>query len=343
MHIRRYFLAASMLIFVICWGIYIFITKESTSIELFDIVLPSLPIAVWVAIAMSVLLLATVLHMIFHTITLSIKLGRFESDAKRAIDSFVDAYLQKSSRSHKFKTERYKLFGELIDNTNMKPDTSLSISRNKKVAAVVEMINKIDSGEPVNLKSFSLAVDNPLVVKNSANMFRSSQLSAEKILSSDNLYTKELKLEAYLSISKNAPVHLIEKYRESVTMKALLEILSRVDAKKDPLSIANETIIDLIDRLGDLSSIEYLKIADAMTHISPDKRIETSKRLSSENAKATDAYLYTLFDLEMIDSTCEILDNSSDEEFVLFKAFSDLKESGKHYDIKTLIALLLHK
>ncbi len=342
MHIRRYFLAASMLIFVTGWAIYIFITKESTSFEVMGIMLPSLPIAVWVGAAMSILLIATLLHMIFHTLTSSLRLRKFETDYKRLKTSIVDAYLLKNGRSHKFKTERYKLLGKIVDNTKMVPDNSLAILEDKNIASIVEVINSIDSGNSVELKSYNLATDNELVVKNNLNKFKAGELEPEQILAKKELYTKELREEAYLSLAKVAPVHVIENYRESVSFEALLEIIKRVDAKKYPLSIANETIADLVEHLGELNSLEYLKIAQVAIDIKPEQRLAIFERLSSDNSKAIDAYLYTLFDLEMVEKATEILDSSSENEYILFKAFADLKISGKHYDIKTLIALLLH-
>ena len=46
-----------------------------------------------------------------------------------------------------------------------------------------------------------------------------------------------------------------------------------------------------------------------------------------------DAYLFTLFDLEMISLADEILQNAHPDEFENFRAYRALKECGKNYSI----------
>ena len=65
----------------------------------------------------------------------------------------------------------------------------------------------------------------------------------------------------------------------------------------------------------------------------PDQRIKLFETMSNDNDEIVEAYLYTLFDLEMLAPANEILDNTTESEYIYFKAYSLLRESGKHFDI----------
>jgi hypothetical protein len=55
--------------------------------------------------------------------------------------------------------------------------------------------------------------------------------------------------------------------------------------------------------------------------------------LSETNDEAMEGYFYTLYDLQMIDTANEILNNTSKDDYLIFKAYRDLKHANKHYDI----------
>lgn len=65
----------------------------------------------------------------------------------------------------------------------------------------------------------------------------------------------------------------------------------------------------------------------------PEQRIKLFEMLSDENEEIIDAYLFTLFDLEMLSPANAILDNSQPTEYQNFKAYRALKESGHNFSI----------
>jgi len=69
----------------------------------------------------------------------------------------------------------------------------------------------------------------------------------------------------------------------------------------------------------------------------PDERIKLFKLLSDKSETASPAYLYTLFDLEMIAPAVEILENSQPEEFIYFKAYKALKDCHQNFSIDLFI------
>lgn len=338
MHIKKYTIAALALIVLTGWYVYAFITQESVSIELFGIALPSLSIAMWVIVPLVLLYVASVIHMLFYSFMGNLKLRKYEKDYEKIVDSIVDAYLGKENRSHTFKTDRYKLLGALVDNATIFPvgelDTNID---NKKISEVLELINKIRSGEVVDLKKYSLPSFNQLAIQNERNRYKKGDISAEDIISHSNKYDESLCKDVYVDFVKEAPLSAIEKYKKYLTKEALFEILSRVNAEKNTLEVSNDSLISLFDELA-LSSSDYIKASQKLSKgMIPEQRIKLFETLSNQNENIFEAYLFTLFDLEMLAPVKEILDNSQDNEYIQFKAYSSLRECGKHFDINLFI------
>lgn len=100
--------------------------------------------------------------------------------------------------------------------------------------------------------------------------------------------------------------------------------------------------MDFIEKIKDLNSLDYLYLAVTMAkNMLPEQRIAIMEKLSDDDEKALDGYLFTLFDLEMIDKANDLLHMTSEEEYPLFKAYADLKACNKHYDIKRFANMML--
>lgn len=338
MYIKRYTIAAFILIVLVGWYVYAFVTQASVSIELFGITLPSLSIAVWVVVPLLVLYIASVAHMSIYSLLGSLKLRKFEKDYDKIVDAIVDAYLGKDNRSHSFKTQRYKLLGALVDNATVQPVGELDVNvDNTKVSEVLSIINDIRDGKSVDLKKYSLPSFNKLVIQNSRNMYKNGEFTHEDILNNMSKHDESLGKEVYVDFVKDASLNAIEKYRKSLTKEALLIILSRVNVEENTLEVSNELLISFFKDLN-LTSDDYIEASKALSHgMIPDQRIKLFETLSNENEKIMNAYLYTLFDLEMLDPAKEILHNSQDDEYLYFKAYSSLRECGHIFDINLFV------
>jgi len=338
MYIKRYTTAAFILMALVGWYIYAYVTQESIGIELFGIVLPSLSIAIWVLVPLVVLYIASVFHMSFYSMLGSFKLRRYEKDYDKIIDAIVDAYLNKAERNHAFKTPRYQLLGRLLDNTTLFLQGEVSpTTDNDQINDVIKAVNSIKSGDVVDLKSYNLKIENPLVIQNERNRYKKGDVSSEDILSHSNKYAKELCKEVYTDFVKSRSINSIEKYKEFLTKESLLEILGRINADENNIEISNEILITLFNNL-DLVMKDYIDISIAVSHgMIPEQRMKLFEILSNEKEEAMDAYLYTLYDLEMLSPANDILDISQNDEYQNFKAYRALKECNKHFSIKLFI------
>ena len=320
------------------WYVYAYITQESIGIELFGVVLPSLSIAIWVLVPLVVLYIASVFHMSFYSILGSFKLRRYEKDYDKVIDAIVDAYLSKAERNHTFKTPRYQLLGGLLDNTTLFLKGEVTpTTDNDKINDVIKAVDSIKSGEVVDLKPYHLKTVNPLVVQNERNRYKKGDVSSEDILSHSDKYAKELCEEVYTDFVKTSSVNSIEKYKEFLTKETLLEILSRINADENTIEMSNESLINLFNGL-DLVMKDYIDMSMVVSHsMIPEQRMKLFEMISLEKEEAMDAYLYTLYDLEMLAPANDILDISQPDEYQNFKAYRALKECNKHFSIELFI------
>jgi len=338
MHIKRYTIAALILIVLIGWYVYAFITQDSISIDFFGTALPSFSIAVWVIIPMVILYAASVIHMLLYSLLSTLQRRKYEKDYDKIVDAIVDAYLGKQERSHSFKTDRYKLLGSIIDNATIFPIGEFDANiNNKKLRDVLALINSIRDGEAVELKKYSLKPSNALVIQNERNRYKKGDISAEDILSDKNRYDITLRKEVYVDFVKYAPLYAIEKYKDALSKDALFEILSRINADEHILEVSNDSLIALFHDLR-LDSKEYMEASKRLSRsMLPEQRIKLFETLSNEGEAAMEAYLFTLFDLEMLSPAKEILDISQPNEYRTFKAYSSLRDCGKHFDINLFI------
>ena len=339
MHIKKYIGASIGLMVLVGWYIYAYITHESMSIDFFGIHLPSLSIAMWVVIPMMVLFIASFLHMSFYSFLGSMKLRRYNKDFDKIIDSIVDAYLAKEGRNHLFKTSRYKLIGSLIDNATIFPHANMIDNiDNEKINDVIKVINSIKNGEVVDLKKYALTKNNQLVIQNIKNNYKNDGITAQEILNNNKNYDDSICKFVYVDVAKNSPLKLIEEYDSFLTKEALFEVMHRINATENTLEITNENIIKLFDKL-ELSQKDYMEISKILSKsMSPDQRIKLFEILSEKDETLVEVYLYTLYDLGMLESADEILRNSEEAEYLNFKAYRALKKDNQNFSIDLFIS-----
>ena len=338
MYIKRYAITGFIFVVLVGWYVYAFITQESMDMNLFGIALPSFSIALWVVLPLIFLILASIFHIAFYSFMGNMQQRKYEKDYNKLIDAVVDAYLGKQNRKNSYKTKRYELLGSIIDNANIYPTfDSVALVSNEKIAKVLEIIDAIKKGEVVDLKKYALESSNPLVIQNHRNRRAKGEISCEDVLTHFSKYDPSFCQEVYVEFVESAPWYAIEKYKQFLSKEALFKILERVNAQENTLELSNETLLLLFAEL-DLDAKEYIAISNTLSaHMLPEQRIKLFEALSEKEEEAVSAYLFTLFDLEMLAPADEILDNSQADEYLNFKSYRALKECNKHFNIKLFV------
>lgn len=337
MHIKRYTIVSFLLIAFVGWYVSTFVSSQTISINLLGIEIPPLSVSIWSMIPLFVFYLASVAHITFYSVVGSFKLRKFEKDYNTIIDCISDAYLGKENRHHMFKTPKYQLLGSLIDNTALFPkNISTALIDDEKISATIKLIEEIKKGEVVDLKKASLTIDNPLVIQNERNRYKSAAQSAEDFLKAPDKYNSELLREIYKDFVQEATLNSIEKYKDCMSKDSLYIILSRVNADENILEISNDTLRKLFETL-ELDSNDYIKISVALSLMIPEQRMRLFETISDFNDDAMEAYLFTLFDLEMLAPADAILEISQPDEYQNFKAYRALKECNQHFHINLFV------
>ena len=341
MYIKRYTIASFILMVVIGWYVYAYVpgAQGSVSVPLFGVNLPPVNIALLVVIPMLLLYIASVGHMAFYSMIGGFKLKKYDKDYNKLIDALCDAFLSKEDREHEFKTDRYRLLGKVVDNSKIFPQTEKLLDiENEKLKNIIELIHKVKQGEVVNLKKLNLSPTNPLVVQNNLNRYKSGELSAEEILINAKNYDEKFLKEVFKDFVKEASGEkIMQYYKEFITKEALETIIERVASDENGIDLSADEIVELILSV-DPSQDEYIKYSKMLGKgVMPEVRLKVFEILSEKDDKATPAYLYTAFDLEMMDLANEILDSSQPDEYKNFRAYKALKECNKNYNIDLFI------
>jgi len=337
MYLKRYTLGTLALLLFVGWYISQFLGyNQSESISFFGINLPALPIAVLVLLPVVVLYIASVAHMLFYSVRSFFKLRNYQKDYTMLVDMIMDELLNRDHH-YKFKTQPYRLLANVLENTSMTVEDKIELTDNEKVNAILNILSDVKSGKVADLKKFNLSNENPLVLQNNKNRLMTQDLNPEDMLSKGEKYTTEILQKAFTDYAAKAPVYAIEKYQEYITKDALYIILARINSEENTLEVSNESLIAWIDKLV-LKKSDYLSISKELSiHMIPEQRMKLFEILSEKDEEAQDAYLFTLFDLEMIEKAKEYLDSVGIDDAMRFRAYLALKECGHSFNINLFI------
>jgi hypothetical protein len=261
------------------------------------------------------------------------KLRRLGKDHDKMIDALRDALLGVSDRNYVYKSDAYKLMGKLIDNSILLPYETLRIVGNEKIDEALQLMRDVKEKKKVDIKKFHLASNASLVIQNNLNRFERGEIDADSILSRPESYGEIVCVKAYESYVKTASVGSVMKFKHLFAKNSLSDFVQRINASENGLQIANEELVALFSSIK-LDSSDWIDLSAAMSkNMLPEQRIRLFEMLSEHNDDAMEGYLYTLYDLQMIDTANEILNNTAHSDYQIFKAYRDLKKANKHYDI----------
>ena len=162
MYLKRYTVAAFILMALVGSYFYISFPNEKLAVAVLGVNLPSLPIAIWVVLAMFVLYLSTVGHMLYYSLVGSLKMRKFRKDSETFLNSVSDALLGRIERSHTYKTERYTVFGKVLDASRLEVLKDVTETGDEKIDQIIDLVKKINNGVYVDLKKYRLSGQNPL-------------------------------------------------------------------------------------------------------------------------------------------------------------------------------------
>jgi len=297
----------------------------------------TLPIYVWIIVPTAALFVASILHMIFYGAKSYFTRKTMLKDISKISGVVKDRLLNNKSNTI-IKTKELKEVASVlnqleIDLTKDKLDTTIPT-----ISKASENISKINNGEYVSIKDLKLENSNPLTKANILNRVKNDDNYAIVVLKAASVHEASTVEVAFSRIIENKSFDTVKKLAANITLtKDMVKLLLAKDAKasKD-FSLTNSEILVYIQDCK-LTNKELITIArDYKRNMSPEQLIKLFEDISANDESLTESYLYVLFEYEMIEQIREILVNSQNDEFTLFKALLDLKDAGKHYNYDSL-------
>ncbi|MDD5159431.1 MAG: hypothetical protein PHI47_05235 [Sulfuricurvum sp.] len=332
MQLKRYTIASFILMMLVGIAVYT-IDNGSIAFDLLGMHFPNLPVAFWVVVPLAIMYIASILHMGVYALVGNFKLRRLNKDHEKMIDALRDSLLGIGERNYVYKSEAYKLMGKLVDNSLILPYETLRSIGNEKIDEALELMRDVKEKKKIDIKKFHLPSTTSIAIQNNLNRLERGEMDADSILSRPESYGEIVCAKAYESYVKTASVGSIMKFKHLFTKASLVDFVQRINAAENGIQISNEELATLFGTLK-LTSTDWIDLSEAMSkNMLPEQRIRLFEMLSEHNDEAMEGYLYTLYDLQMIDTANEILNNTANSDYQIFKAYRDLKRANKHYDI----------
>ncbi len=299
-----------------------------------------LPIAIWVIIPMFILMLASLVHMMFYGAKNFFRFKKWENDSDNLNNALYWSILHEP-KPHKFNLPKLRETASILQVSNIETVGTVD-GVSEKLQSALNIISEIDKGECVDFREKKLAnalsSSNKIVIKNQLNCLAKNENFAEEVLQNRDKYDNTVFEKALKIFSKKTTFPKAKKYSKIFTRDSFIKLISRVSRDNDlglDTTILNEFITDLNK---DLKCSDFLFIANVTKkQLSPDENLKLFKDYQTQYVKAETAYLYLLFDYEMIDKAGEYLDEHDPDDFMRFRALYDLKKTHTKYKITDLI------
>ena len=338
MRLGLYLIAAIILMAIV--GIFVYtINPNNFSISQFGFSF-TMPIAVWIILPMLALMFASAVHMMFYGTKNFFKFKKWEKDTASLDDALYWSLLNEP-KAHKFNLPILKQTASLLDVSCVKVDGAVD-DISDKLRGALTLVTEIQRGEYVDLKARKLdrvlSNENPLVIQNLMNRLSKEETFAEEVIQSKESYNKEIFDEALKIFSSKTNFIKAQKYANIYTKESFFTLLTR-STREDNLGLTKDIFDTFIVALeSKLDCGDYLQIATLMMNeLSPDENLKLWREYEGKYSDAQIAYLYLLFDYEMIEKAGEYLAEHDESDFKRFRALYDLKQEHKKYKITDLM------
>jgi len=323
------------LILIIAAGLYVYSLVNGYYTLTVAGISVSLPIAVWVILPALVLYIFTVIHLMFYGTLGFFRYKKIKNDSNKFLDNQKKALLGKKIDDNEYKSEVFKLPGAVLPLLNIDPKRYMGYRvYDDEVADILEAKQKVYAGEVVDLSMYNLQPDNAIMIKNYENMLKNDKSYAATILK--KCTDKDLCKKAALAMAEYSPVSELKKYDVEITKEILNKLIQRIGDENFDLTYA-----DILEYAKELKfdKEDFVELAKQLKDkLTPDERVKFADELIATFPDlGGEAYLYTMFDLQLIDKARDYLDNSAKKEYTKYKHLLFLKDSGKNFDIDLFI------
>jgi signal recognition particle subunit SEC65 len=325
MGFKKYIIASFVFLMIVAAYVYSIDNSEFT-VKIVELgINKTLPIYIWIITPALFLFFATIIHMLFYGTKSYLQRSTIKKDISKLSMIINDRLLDKTS-SLSLKTPSLKEIADVLNTVEFKLTKQSETS--PLIESTLKIITDIENGKYIPHKGLKLPVNNIWAIKNTKNRLLNDENFAIEVIK-DVEYPTDLIEMAFDIALENKPVETVKRITESTNLtKNMIKKLLLKDSEQ--LSLTNGEIFNYITNHA-FTNKELIAIAkNYKKTMAPEQLIHLFDDLSSKNEDFTTSYLFVLFEYQMIDKAREILVNSQKNEYVLFKALLDLKDSGKY-------------
>jgi hypothetical protein len=296
------------------------------------------PVAAWLVLPMFVLFVFTFFHMLVYGLKNHFILNRWKKDAQTLDDALYWALLNES-KDQKYLIDDISKSAALLSHGNLQMKDGMP-ELNARLTKITGILQKIQNGEYVDLKEHKLAKvfneGNPYLIQNRINRLEADGKFVEEVMKSSSSFSQPVQQKALEIFASQENFFKARQYAKVFDMKNFLVMLKRVNQEED-MGISQEILKDFIDHINPTCS-DFLRIADITKKLfTPDENLALFFSYQTKNPKAQYAYLYLLFEYELMDEIGRYLDEQEDSEFMRFRALYTLKKSNERYQLEDII------
>ena len=334
MGFKKYFIFSVILIVAI-FGFAYGLELGEYELSLFGYSL-LLPVSVWLILPISLLAVASILHILWYGIIDYFRKRAMSKDYENLIKMIRLDLLEKNEEFN-FKTTEFKNLSSIISQLKIDVKDNRFLSVDDELNRVVANIQDVKSGKFISEKTFKVNENSKLAELNILNKVNEQIDFAVDVLKKSENYSSIVVEQAFDNVLKEKSMTTIKKIYKNIKLdKNMARKLFEKDAANNDFGFTIEELTKIVKDL-DYKKEDYLALAKNYETISkPDQVIALFEKLSTESDEAVYAYLHVLFQFEMISKAREVLANTKESEYAPFKAVLDLKESGKHYNLEMI-------
>lgn len=296
------------------------------------------PVATWIVLPMSILFIFTLMHMFFYGLKNYFMLKKWQKDTNTLEDALYWS-LVNEPKEQKYAIESFGNSASLLGKASLNVSESVE-GLTPRLSRVVNIIQKIKKGEYVDLKEEKMSkvfhAKNPILIENNLNRLNTDEKFIEEVMRSTSEYSEEVHAKALEIFAGKVNFEKARKYVKVFDVKNFLVMLKRVGSE-DTLQLTPEIINEFADVLH-FSCEDFVKMAFVTKkYFKPEENLTLFRNFQSKTEKAQNAYLYLLFEYELLDQVATYLDEQGEDEFVNFRALYDLKKEHHKYQLEDLI------
>ena len=314
------------------------INPDSYAIELMGINF-NFPVAAWVIAPMILLFIFTVIHMFFYGLKNYFILKKWQKDTNTLEDALYWS-LVNEPKEQKYSIETFGSTAVLLGKASLNVTDNIE-GLTPRLARVVNIIQKIKNGEYVDLKEEKMVkvfnAGNPILIQNSLNRLKVDEKFIEDVMKSTSEYSPAVQAEALRVFASKVDFVKARKYAKVFNVESFFIMLERVSAE-DMLELTPEILTEFIDAL-DIGCQDFIRIASVTKkYFNPEENIILFRTYQVKNPKAQNAYLYLLFEYELLEQVGLYLNEHEEDDFIKFRAWYTLKlEHNNPYRLKDII------